>query len=190
MKTDYTGHVKALLLCLDPHSLESTRVHEVSAGFEGLVGDKHAGLTHLSDSRTPFYTLGTVIRNHRQISIVSVEELDQIARDMGLPEVLPDWLGANLALEGIPELTLLPPMTRIFFPHGTVLSLTGENLPCKNPGRVIQEKHPDHPGLVEGFVKAAMHKRGLVAVVEKPGLLVDGDEVCFSVPGQYRYNLK
>ena len=188
MRTEYSGTIQALLLCLDPHSLVSTRVHEAEAGFEGLVGDKHAGLTKLSDSRTPFYSPGTVIRNYRQITIVSMEELAQVASALNLPEIKPEWLGANLALEGVPDFTLLPPTSRIFFPRGAVLSLTGENLPCKNPGRVIQEQYPGRPDLVEGFVKAAMHKRGVVAVVEKPGLLEDGDEVKFMVPGHYRYN--
>ena len=188
MRTELTGTVQALLLCLDPKSILSTRVHQVDAGFEGLAGDKHAGLTLLSDSRTPFYSRGSPIRNMRQVSIVSVEELAEVAQGMGLDGLQPEWLGANLALEGVPELTLLPPGTRIFFPHGAVLYLTGENLPCRNPGKVIQELFPDRPGLVDLFVSQATHKRGVVAVVEKPGLLVDGDPVQLMVPDHYRYN--
>jgi hypothetical protein len=44
----------------------------------------------------------------------SVEGLAEIAQAMQLPEVLPEWVGENLAMQGILNLTLLPPSTRIF----------------------------------------------------------------------------
>ena len=44
-------------------------------------------------------------------------------------------------------------------------------------------------GLKDGqrFIKAAQHKRGLVAVVEKPGLLTCSEELSALVPVQYHY---
>ena len=45
------------------------------------------------------------IRNDRQISIVSAEELALIAKELHVPEVKPEWLGANLLISGIPNLS-------------------------------------------------------------------------------------
>lgn len=171
-----TGQVVAVLTGADPDSLVTARQPQVIANFSGLEGDKHSGFTRPSDGRTPYYPRGTGIRNDRQVSIVSVEELDQVASTLGLPEILPEWLGANLLLSHIPSLTQLPARTRLVFSHGVVLSITGENLPCTGPGKVL-EKHYDRPGLAAQFPQAAMQRRGLVAVVEKPGILWPGEQV-------------
>ena len=53
------------------------------------------------------YLRGTEILNRRQITIVSVEELDRIAEELGVESVLPEWLGANILVKGFPELTKL-----------------------------------------------------------------------------------
>ena len=97
--------------------------------------------------------------------MLSIEGLAEVAQAMQLPEVLSEWTGANLAMQGIPNLTLLPPSTRIFFPGDAVLVLDAENMPC--PGEAIQQHYPDVPKLVQRFPKAAMHKRGVVAAAAK-----------------------
>ena len=155
MKNEWMGKLEALLTGDDPESLLTVRKKVVPASLEGLEGDKHSGFTRASDSRTPFYERGILIRNDRQISIISYEELALIAERLGLPEILPEWLGANLEITGIPDVTLLPPTTRIFFPQGAVLSITAENYPCKGPGRIIQQQYPQETDLVGRFVKAA-----------------------------------
>jgi len=170
------GRAAGVYLGLEAKSLVTTRQDQVQVVFEGFAGDKHAGFTRPADSRTPQYPRGAPIRNERQVSIVSVEELRQIAAALGLPEILPEWLGANLALEGIPNLTQLPPGTRLYFPQQAALVVTAENRPCSGPGRVLQERY-QRPGLESAFPKAAMHRRGLVAVVERPGVIGAGDAV-------------
>ncbi|MEW5872952.1 MAG: DinB family protein [Chloroflexota bacterium] len=171
-----TGQVVAVLTGADPDSLVTARQPQVVVNFSGLEGDKHSGFTRPSDGRTPYYPRGTGIRNDRQVSIVSVEELEQVAAALGLPEILPEWLGANLLLSGIPNLTQLPTRTRLVFSHGVVLSVTGENLPCTGPGKVLQD-HYNQDGLATQFPQAAIQRRGLVAVVEKPGILWPGEQV-------------
>src|SRR5947209_15390160 len=115
MKTKLTGVVAGLYLGLHRNIIESSRVSGVQATFEGFEGDLHAGLTRLSDVRVPHYPRGSVIRNTRQFSMLSIEELAEIAQAMQIPEVLPEWVGVNLAMKGIANLTMLPPATRIFF---------------------------------------------------------------------------
>ena len=76
--------------------------------FSGIKGDMHAGLTRKSDVRTiKQYARDTDIRNVRQLTIVSEEELAEIADLMGIPEMKAEWLGANVVTSGIPDLTLL-----------------------------------------------------------------------------------
>jgi hypothetical protein len=188
IKYKLTGKVSAVFVGTDAHSLVTTKRPQVKVTFEGFEGDKHSGFTRLSDSRTPHYPRGTEIRNDRQVSIVSVEELAQIAAMMRLPEILPEWLGANLLLRDVPRLTQLPPCTRLAFSSGAVLEVEHENLPCKGPGKVIQARY-ERPGLDALFPKAALHLRGVVACVEKPGAICEGDEVVVEIPHQVVFSL-
>lgn len=181
------GTVVCALLGLNRDSLVTTPFDQVEVTLEGFNGDRHAGLTRPSDSRKPYYPRGTIVRNDRQVSILSVEEMEEVARGMGLPEIRPEWLGANLLLRGIPDLTRLPPSSRLFFEHGAALYVSGENKPCIHPGNVIQERFPDRVDLAAAFTKAAMHLRGLVAVVEKPGRITVGEAVTVKIPTNYRY---
>ncbi|MDR3562911.1 MAG: MOSC domain-containing protein [Negativicutes bacterium] len=176
------GTVVKVLLGLEASSLVTTAQAQVKVTFAGLEGDRHAGLTHKSDSRTPNYRRGTEIRNARQVSLISVEELQEIARRMDLSALEPEWLGANLLIEGIPDLTMIPPSSRLYFPDDTVLVIDSENDPCIHPGKVIQSHFPERSSLVELFVESAKHLRGLVAWVERPGTINQADQLRFEIP--------
>lgn len=169
--------VAGLYLGLDPDSLVTTPRAMVEVTFEGFLGDRHAGLTVPAGVRARRYPPGTPIRNTRQVSLVGEEELARIAEELGVPEVRAEWLGANVLLRGLPHLTALPPGTRLYFASGAALVVDGENLPCQAPGRVLEAHYPDRPGLAAAFVKAALHRRGLVGWVEREGTIVVGDEV-------------
>jgi hypothetical protein len=153
--------------------------------FSGPDGDCHAGLTRASDSRTlPVYPRNIEIRNVRQMTVISVEEMEEVARSMNLGAIDPTWLGANLMARGIPDLTLLPPSTRLQFPSGATLVVDMENLPCSQVSKVITEVHP-----TEGpeFVKAAKSKRGVTAWVEREGNVKRGDAITVWLPVQRHY---
>lgn len=183
------GKVVKVLLGLDRDSLVTTPFDKVEVTLDGFVGDRHAGITRPADSRTPHYPRGTTIRNDRQVSLISVEEMAVVAEKLSLPEIRPEWLGANLLLEGIPDLTRVPPTSRLFFSQGAVLYISSENNPCIHPGKILQDHFPDHSDLAAAFIKAAAHLRGLVAVVEKPGMIAHGDTFSLNSPIQYRYSL-
>lgn len=174
---DVSGKVEQLLLGIKSDSIETTHVDQVVATWDGLENDKHAGRTRPADSRTPQYPRGTPILNDRQVCIVSQEELADIACDMGIAEIKPEWLGANIFASGIPNLTRLPPGTRLVFSGGAVLYITHFNNPCSLPGKLIQANYPDHTDLVAAFVRSAQHRRGLVAMVEQPGSISIGETV-------------
>lgn len=178
------GRVTGLYLGLQASTLETTARDQATVSFVGFEGDKHAGHTRPADSRTPFYKRGTEIRNDRQVSIVSREDLAEIASALNVPEVRAEWLGANLCLAGIPAFSRLPSFGRLVFSSGAVLSISYENQPCTGPGKVIQGYYPDRAGLSSAFPKSALHRRGLVACVELPGLIRVTDTVTVDLSGQ------
>jgi hypothetical protein len=183
---EIAGKVSALLVNPDEKSgIESNAVARVSARFEGLEGDCHWGATRPACVRViRQYKKGTPIRNVRQFSIVSSEELSDIAAAMGIPEIRPEWLGANILVSGIPDLTLLPPASRIVFSSGAVLTTDTENAPCRFPAEVIERHHPD---AAETFVSCAQHKRGITAWVEKEGEIATGDGIALHLPPKRLY---
>lgn len=185
--TKIIGKVELLMLGMQSDSIETTRVQQVQATWDGLENDKHAGRTRPSDSRTPQYPRGTPILNDRQVCIVSAEELAAIASDMDIPEVRPEWLGANILVSGIPNLTRLPPGSRLVFAGGTVLYITHFNNPCSLPGKMIQANYSNRDGLAPAFVRSAQHRRGLVAMVEQPGTISTGEAIQVVVFKHYQY---
>lgn len=179
----FQGVVRNLLFCEDSkQSIESQSVAGLDLSYAGIPDDTHRGLTRKACSRfTYLYEKGTEIRNCRQISIVSVEELQDIAGSMGISEVKPEWLGANLQIEGIPDLTLLPPSTRLVFSSKATLVVDLENRPCIYPAQIIDQHYPGKGGK---FVRKALHKRGVTAWVEREGDIQCGDTVDVFFPHQ------
>ncbi|SET37663.1 MOSC domain-containing protein [Oceanicella actignis] len=179
--TSIAGRVAFLGVVRDRRvTLRSEPLTAVEATFEGFAGECHGGLTRPSCSRVAAqYPKGTEIRNARQVSILSVEELADIAARMGLEALRPEWLGANLVLEGIPDLTLLPPSSRLIFASGASIVVDMENGPCQFPAQEIER---ERPGKGKGFKPAAEGRRGLVGWVERPGPIALGDEVRLHVP--------
>lgn len=168
--------VQQVLIADTPKSFITREMPSIDVELAGIPGDRHYGLLRPADARQKIYKRGTMIANRRQISIVSVEECEQIALRMKLPEVKPEWLGANLAIRGLDQLTKLPIGARLLFPDGTGLICEGENLPCIFPGKVIEEIYAI-PKLRSKFVPAARQLRGLVCSVEREGSITQGDEV-------------
>ena len=186
-RTQIYGKVEALLLNSTPEeSLATDRVERVTADYGGFVGDNHHGETREACVRvTGQYAEGTEIRNVRQISILSVEELAIVAERMGIPEVKPEWVGANLLISGIPDLTLLPPSSRLTFQHGVSLTIDMENGPCRYPGDVMDEFHP---GCGKLFAPSAQNLRGVTAWVEKTGVVKTGELCRLHIPPQRIYS--
>jgi hypothetical protein len=177
MADEISGRVIAVLIARGMDHIRSESLEEVEVTLEGFAGDKHAGWTKPSDGRTKFYPRGTIIRNSRQVSIISKEETESIAADLGIEAILPEWMGANLLLEGIPDMSALPPNTRMFFESGAVLLITEKNNPCRTLSAEIESHYPGKSELNAKIVKTSLGRRGIVAVVELPGKIKKGDTV-------------
>ncbi|MEL6511365.1 MAG: sulfurase [Pseudomonadota bacterium] len=163
-------------------SLRSEPLDEVFASFAGVEGEDHGGQTRASCSRViSQHPRGTVIRNVRQFAIVSAEEMVQVVDAMGVDHFDPTWVGASMVVEGLPDLTHLPPSSRLQSEAGTTLVVDMENRPCHLPAKVIDE---DAPGHGKAFKAAAKHKRGITAWVEREGPLKLGDVLRLHIPDQ------
>lgn len=155
--------------------------------YEGIPGDRHAGLYRESGPREPWYPRGTAMRNERQLSILSVEENAEIAAALAIPALKPEWIGGNILLSGVPELSQLPPRTLLMFPSGATVRIDGDNGPCKKSGAAIAANIPGRPDIELGFVQAARHKRGILGWVEREGAVRPGDVVKLRIWKQALY---
>jgi hypothetical protein len=182
------ARVAAILVNSTPdEDLASSRIDSVKVSYAGFDGESHSGLVRASCVRVRHqYPQGTEIRNTRQISIVSAEELALIAATMGVAGLQPEWLGANLLVSGIPNFSQIPPSTRMIFDGGAALVVDLENSPCKYPGEII-ERH--HAGFGNLFAKAALGKRGATAWVEREGGIATGDAIRLYIPPQRIYQI-
>ena len=96
-KTKFTARIIWLGRVLPGTGLRSQPLNEAFLSFEGMKGEAHAGLTRPSCSRVVTqHPRGTPIRNTRQLSIVSAEELAATAQAMGLDAIDPAWVGASV----------------------------------------------------------------------------------------------
>jgi hypothetical protein len=168
---------------------ETRAVDTLRLGFDGIDGDFHAGATRRSGGREPWYPRGTEMRNERQLSIVAADELAVIAGRMGLAQLKPEWIGANLLVEGLPQLSMLPSGTLLFFKGGATVKVDAQNRPCRIAGRSVAENAgmADREAGALRFPKVAKRLRGLVAWVEKPGTIAVGEEISVRVPEQWIY---
>src|SRR6185437_4802493 len=94
----------------------STSVPSLTLTFAGIVSDRHCGPTRTAGAREPAFRRGTLLANLRQVSLVSMEELNIIASRMGLQRLDPGWLAANIAIEGAGPITQIPRGTVLRFP--------------------------------------------------------------------------
>ena len=130
----------------------------------------HAGHVRRSSSREPWYPRDTEMRNERQLSIVAADELGMVAARMGIAEIKPEWIGANLVLDGVPRLSMLPSGTLLFFANGVTVKVDAQNGPCRIAGKSIAE----HAGMADVTparccFQGAKRLRGLALVGWSPG---------------------
>ena len=182
-KSRFVGRITWLGVVADRGAtLESVALPHLRAGFAGPEGEAHGGLTRPACSRvSTLYPLNTEIRNARQFSILSAEELALIARDMGLQVLDPALIGATMVIEGIPDFSHVPPSSRLQGAGGATLVVDLTNRPCVYPGKPIDARHK---GFGKAFKPAAAGRRGVTAWVERDGTFDLGETVTLFIPDQ------
>lgn len=181
--TAFYGTVRWLGVVLDREvTLRSEPREALELTFAGAPEECHGGLTRASCSRVKLqYPRGTEIANARQLSLLSMEDLAATAADMGIDAIKPEWTGANVIFEGIPDFTLIPPSSRLIFESGAALVSDMENGPCKFVGEEIER---EHPGKGRAFPAKARERRGVCGWVERPGRIEIGMKARLHIPPQ------
>ncbi len=159
----------------------SKKAHSsLNAEIGGFTGDKHQGPIR-ETWEGEWQPAGTLRRNERQWSGVSVEELAHITERLDLSRPLsPETLGANLCVEGIPDFSLLPKGSMLVFPSGAMLLVEEYNPPCSDMGAQLAAKYTTRSGRPlsdTSWLRPAAGRRGLVGVVEVPGEIRAGDPI-------------
>ncbi len=177
----YIGTVKKRADDLKSHPIDFAQLT-----LDGIEGEDHGGRVRASCSRVSMmYQKGTEIANARQLSIMSAEELAEIASLAGLPDNRPEWWGASLCLEGIPELSALPPSSRLIFPSGASIRVDAENGTCIFASTEVATQAG---GDVKKVKESSKNRRGLVGSVEAVGRISINDECRVVVPNARPYN--
>ncbi len=181
--TNHTARIMWLGCVADSAAdLRSTPLQEAALTFAGVPGEFHGGETRPACSRVAaLYKRGTEIANTRQVSILSAEELAQIAQAMGLEALDPRWLGASMVIEGIADFSHVPPSSRLQGPDGASMVIDMQNRPCHLPAKVIEA---ERPGIGRTFKNAATGRRGVTAWVEREGRIALGDTLRLFIPDQ------
>ncbi|PVA10270.1 sulfurase [Pelagivirga sediminicola] len=181
--TDHTARVTWLGCVADSTAdLSAAPLTEAMLSFAGIPGEFHGGETRPSCSRVAaLHPRGTTIANTRQLSILSAEDLAEIARAMELDALDPALIGASMVIEGIADFSHVPPSSRLQGPDGATLVIDMQNRPCHLPAKVIDAQHP---GMGRAFKRAAGDRRGVTAWVEREGRIALGDTMRLFIPDQ------
>lgn len=181
--TDHYGTITWLGVVPDrAAALKAAPRETLELGFAGPQGEAHGGLTRPSCSRVlSQYPRDTVIRNTRQICVMSAEEIAAIAQAMGIERLDPSYMGATVVIEGISDFTHVPPSSRLQGASGATIVVDMENRPCVLPAREIEA---DMPGYGAAFKTAAKNRRGVTGWVEREGTLAIGERMRLHIPDQ------
>ncbi len=141
---------------------------------QGVAGDAHCGATvkHLSRvAKNPDQP------NLRQVHLIHEELLGEL-NDKGF-KVQAGELGENILTRGV-DLLSLPTATRMAFPSGAIVEITGLRNPC-------HQINGHTEGLMNAMVEHAnngdlIRKAGVMAIVVEAGKLRTGDTISVSLP--------
>ena len=155
-------------------------VTELEICLDGVHGDRHAGFERVTWEGDDKQVANTLRRNERQWSAVSSEELDEISEKMNLRVPLKAGdIGANFCVSGANNFSKLPRGTIFKFDSGVELIVEEYNPPCLGMSKNLAQNILDKNGNVLDetlFLQVAKYLRGLVGVVEVPGMIHKNDE--------------
>lgn len=155
--------------------------------------DRHYGRTRqVRNYQVARKWAGRDVRNERQISIATLEDLRLIAKALELDTILDEKsidlgrfmsqvLAVNVLLSGVDLGDYLGPGTKLFCGEedtGAIVDISEAHLPCKKPAFTIATSLDLDPAkLKDGFKQVAAERRGYMAAVFAPGRIALGDSV-------------
>jgi MOSC domain-containing protein YiiM len=143
---------------------------------QGVEGDAHCGEKVKHRSRARF---NPGLPNLRQVHLIHAELLEELA-GKGF-EIVPGELGENVLTRGL-DLLAMPTGTRLSFPSGATIELTGLRNPC-----IQLERHK--AGLMEAVLDRGpdgelIRKCGVMGIVAVGGKVAAGDIIAVEVPAK------
>ena len=173
-----TGRVESL--CLNGEAVDT-----ICFDLAGLRGDVHSGFSRTVGAHDGAYRAtsalhkGDAVLNWRSWTALAREEIAAFEQTLGVP-IPQGCLLENLTVTGIPNLSKLPPTTRMVFPvrGGTqaMLAVWEENSPCHTVGQRLAD-HYGRPELKKALIAGARGKRGVMGLVLSAGWVEVDDEV-------------
>ena len=174
------GKIDSLFLGVIEEELIKRSVKQLEFRVDGVIGDRHAGFERVTWEGDDKQVANTLRRNERQWSAVSSEELDEISEKMNLRVPLNAGdIGANFCVSGANNFSKLPKGTIFKFDSGVELIVEEYNPPCLGMSKNLAQKILDKNGNVFDetlFLQVEKYLRGLVGVVEVPGIIHKNDE--------------
>ena len=174
------GKIDSLFLGVIGEELIKRSVKQLEFRLDGVISDRHAGFERVTWEGDDKQVANTLRRNERQWSAVSSEELDEISEKMNLRVPLNAGdIGANFCVSGANNFSKLPKGTIFKFDSGVELIVEEYNPPCLGMSKNLAQKILDKNGNVLDetlFLQVAKYLRGLVGVVEVPGIIHKNDE--------------
>lgn len=174
------GKIDSLFLGVIEEELIKRSVKQLEFRLDGVIGDRHAGFERVTWEGDDKQVANTLRRNERQWSAVSSEELDEISEKMNLRVPLNAGdIGANFCVSGANNFSKLPKGTIFKFDSGVELIVEEYNPPCLGMSKNLAQNILDKNGNVLDetlFLQVAKYLRGLVGVVEVPGIIHKNDE--------------
>jgi hypothetical protein len=186
------GRVTGLYVASDAaQGFVTAPVGALALTLDGIADDRHGGRTRPAGPREPWMPRGLALRNDRQLSALSKEDLSAVAAGLQLDGVRPELIGANLIVEGIDGFSRIAAGSHLAiggawggkgqFDGEVILKAEAYNRPCRGPGRKLAAAH-GRPELEFGFVSGAKSLRGLVLSVSAAGTVRLGDAVVVVPP--------
>lgn len=163
--------------------------------------DRHHGATRQVRKYQAGAWAGRIVRNERQVSIATLEDLKAIADFLGITEMIENDQGVdvfmsqamavNVVISGAIDLKdYLGPGSKLLCGEpetGAIVDISEAHLPCSKPATDISGKLDlDLSIIKKRFKEVAADKRGFVGSVYSPGRLALGDAVAIQLPIDHR----
>ena len=174
------GKIDSLFLGVIEEELIKRSVKQLEFRLDGVISDRHAGFERVTWEGDDKQVANTLRRNERQWSAVSSEELDEISEKMNLRVPLNAGdIGANFCVSGANNFSILSKGTIFKFDSGVEFIVVESDPHCLAMSKNLAQKIWDKNGNVLDetlFLQVAKYLRGLVGVVEVPGIIHKNDE--------------
>jgi|GEM_PF-2723922 len=195
------GHIAGLSINKERGVFSQPR-QRITIGATGIQGDiynspwRTLGPHDGNYIATDGLSVGDIVRNHRQITILDINEINQankmlrykVVQTMARENIL---IETQFLLDGL-FFSKLPPMSRMVIGDKSkkVLNLTEENVPCRTMARPIanyyarMHRNLNKDTFAEEIVTALTNRRGQMAEVktEKTTQVREGDRFQIFLP--------